>query len=326
MASDNIDPDTIRQNLTDLVEPADKKSRAFREPEQRQPPKPVRPTILAEVDNSIISRLIAARTIGHAPIAPRIDFLVEYANLVPFFNQMYDDLVFLIFPNVPPPNLITQHQFTAVCNWLVCMKIQHVRRTVLNIQPRHGVVEYRPNMPVPTALARVLSGLGTATKLKDSLEVFPYVEEYRAFTVEEANELAQHPLSHVSAAIIAAANNDENEAVKLIDNETLLRFTRFVSLMHRRGANFVSTLGHEVVAQHPWYIHGVLEQRNVIANESPTVIVVTFDIAPSPDEILIAAIIQRGFNGIIENGPGLLVETDPITNVLGARTTFNTAC
>lgn len=325
MASNNENEEQVSSNLANLVEPADAKTRA-RTVAKRRPPQIEAPPIHAEIDNSIIRKLIAARSIGHAPIAPRLDFVITYAELGVYFGQLYDDLILLIFPGNAPQDLITRANFINVCNYLVCMRVQHVRRVVLNIQPTHGVVANRPNMLVPTALARVLRGLGTALKLNSAVEVFPIVPEHVAFTAQQREVLRDEPLSERAGAILAALAAHPGEAVKMIEEPVINQFTRFTVLMHRRGANYVVEIGNDVVAEHPWYIHGVLDRRDHVAADSPQAIIVTFDPQPSRDELLMAAIIQRGFDGQLNNGPGILVESDPIMNIFGVRALFNTAC
>lgn len=326
MSHNTTPPEQLTENLRDLVEPADAKSKAT-QPRKRPFPAATAPPKRETYKDNIFQHFIAARTLGFTPTARRQDFLITYASLEDYFEQLHVDLIDLIFPTQPvPPNIITQDLFVRVCKWLVCMRIQYVQRRNYNIIPRYTKVEYRPTFLVPTPLARVLKGLGSCSKMHGAIECAPSIGQARAFTPEELRQIELDPQSHESVALRAAIIGDPDEAVKAVTADEIMQFTRFVALMHRRGTSFVESLGDDAESRCPWYLHGVLRNNIDVANNVSAVTVVTFDTTPSPEEVLIAAIVQRRFNGAIANGPGIVMETDPITNVLGLRTTFNTAC
>lgn len=319
-------PESISENLIDLVEPADAKSKAV-EPRKRPFPPPDRPVRHHEPRDSILNAIISARTLGMAPISRRQDFIITYNYLNDYFNQLYEDLIDLIFPTLPaPPNIIPVDDFVAVCKWLVCMRVQYVQRRNYNVLPRYRTIDYRPTFLVPTPLARVLRGLGSCMKMLGAVECAPNVGQARAYTAEEIRTLNADPAAPEALRLIAAIHADPDEVIKVVDEAVILSFTRFVALMHRRGTNYVDSMGDDPNTDHPWYVHGVLRNNVDVANNVATVTIVTFDTNIQPEEALIAAVVQRQFNGQLANGPGIIVESDPITDALGLRSVFNTSC
>lgn len=326
MSEQPIIPEQPSENLRDLVEPADAKTKVV-ETRKRPFPTPAPPLHREEHRDSIFSTFLAARTLGMNPIARRQDFLINYGHLEHYFTQLYVDLLDLIFPTQPaPPNIITEQQFVDTCKWLVCMRIQYVQRRKYNIVPRYATVEYRPTFLVPTPLARVLRGLGSVMKMNGAVECAPSVGQARSYTAEEIRTMELDPLRADALALRNVVLQDPDELVKRIEDEVVASFTRFVSLMHRRGTSYVECLGDDPNAVCPWYLHGVLRNNVDPATGQTTVVVVSFDTLATPEDLLVAAIIQRQFNGQLVNGPGILIESDPITDALGLRSTFNTAC
>jgi hypothetical protein len=239
---------------------------------------------------------------------------IDVDGYTPYFGSLYHDILRQLYPEGLVANMeyiITHDEFVLVCCAILWERISHCDiRMVTVINPLYR--QLGNGFKIPHALAIVINRIGSHIIYSNMTQIYPTLPD-------NVNPPVLTPLViQKFSQLINAAEARNLISLDYLGNEPggtgwwALRAQDYTN----RGTAAVSARGSipAVAAVPPGPATG----------NANNVIVMGAFYEWGPEDAILSAIVQNGFNGVIPiTQNDLLFRSDPITNVLNTRTDFN---
>lgn len=196
-----------------------------------------------------------------------------------------------------PANTISDDHFRLVCRFLTKSRIDHVYFAVSCGRSSNYILKFR-DFPIPKALADVINGIGAITVRKGALTFIPEPEADPADVTQRLSTLVSHDMLTSFRNLIQEAHN---KSVIRVDYIRYITAGTFWWMLSPRKFPAIDN----------------------VATNSDTSIVVSIFKEWTPADVLIAAIVERGYNGIPECCTTYIWRSDVLFNLISLRHSFN---
>lgn len=229
-----------------------------------------------------------------AAIRTPLFVIVQSADMNPFFCAIRNSLLSELYPagDFEPADTITEENFQIVCRFLVKARCDNVYGKLAG-ERRNGRIPVPTEYVLPKCLADMINGIGLISVRDDAFLVCPEPEGQPS----EAN-------SALDVTCTFAIRQS---------------FFKLVNMAAKRG--IIRTAHLSLVAQGTawWMLSPRTTTRANATGASDTVIVHGFFSEFTPSDVMLAAIVQRNFNGTNDLDPTLNWTADLIRGVFGIR-------
>lgn len=259
----------------------------------------------AKPASSVVKTLIeshSTRLTAPAPIHETLGIPLTIANWQPWLNSLYHSIITALYSGYPvPDNVIPDETFVTFCMVLIQEKCLLVASHMMNDRPAFRPT-YLNKTLIPDCLRIVLDKIGACMIYDGGLQIFPQPDP----TINQAylDEQFQHHFQQASVMFNRLMNN---AAIKLCCNAS------FASI-NPQGSPF-------------WALAVFSSETGAIADgEERSVTVKGLFSEASPEDVVIAAIIQNRYVGIIcdDNANNMSFTYADFHGIHGMREYFNT--
>lgn len=222
---------------------------------------------------------------------------INLANYNPVFTEMYEAFLHTCYASQAAFMPITLNNFIRVCR--LCLKARidfiYMRQTGARALDRVNLNQ-APEMP--RCLAEIVNGIGFVSVIDQYIDICPHAQQ----EIEPVNERAGRTPHEIVGQFSLLAKNI-----------ALKGFTTLVPLSRTEdGTRYWLMQVRDIVVPQPRTAAGYAEIVNCkiqIDNSTPA-------------DVMLAAIVQNGFDGVIPPLNFFIYDSDPVTGVASIRTKF----
>jgi hypothetical protein len=229
-----------------------------------------------------ILQQLASGLAGPIPIQPPTYIVCDSEGLAPFFRSIRLQLLYVLYPDGRwgINNVITEENFVIVCRYLMVARLHAVYSSVSG-RRIDGRIAVPKAFQLPKCLADVLNGFGLINVANNGLMLCPQPEAQAVDPGQRLTALCNHVI--------------------------MTQFERLVLSVFHRGFIRVGYLSSVPEGTAWWMvsIRSATNMANVIIEDTDAVQPVAVFSEFTPSDGLMAAIVQRGNNGLLD---GVILE------------------
>jgi hypothetical protein len=227
-----------------------------------------------------------------------IEIQVNTEGMESFFRQIRTSILHKIYPDDqdPPADIISEANWTLVCRYLTKARIDTIWSSLTGYR-RSDRVPIPKGVDVPKSLADVINSIGAITIMDGAYLLIPAPEPQAIF----------HGL----------------DLRNLVTKTMLIAFNTFVDTAKRLNIIKIDMIGAHNTGS-GWWTISARNSANTenVAHDAQTIVIRSAHTKFTPTDAILAAIVQRGNNGILFNMDPTFTTTDPISNCFELRRQF----
>lgn len=231
------------------------------------------------------------------PVRNTLYMVLDSETLAPYFASIRTSLLNVVYNgDVEPDNTITEAQWITVCRWLTKARCDTIYSKLAG-ERRAGRISLPTEFTVPKALSDIINGIGVISVAQSAIIVCPEPEPQP---------------------------QEQGQQLNIICNMNMRNaFTHLVHLAEKRG--FINTGRISMAAEGTaWWMIAPYDSVGQVAGQNTDVVrVYSFFPEFTPADVMLAAIVRRGYNGLTQHDVALNWASDAIRGCNSLRDEFN---